>query len=64
LSFGIDAVVHFVREDFTKGNFFENQGENLNGENAKVKFYPSCFGAGAFLYSDNWYLGASVPRFF
>tara|TARA_R110001592_G_scaffold90026_1_gene264835 strand:+ start:5455 stop:6435 length:981 start_codon:yes stop_codon:yes gene_type:complete len=60
LSFGIDAGGSFLNVDFTKGTF-ENPGENLNDEMLS-KFYPTV-GAGAFLYSDNWYLGASVPNF-
>jgi type IX secretion system PorP/SprF family membrane protein len=60
LSFGIDAGGSFLNVDFTKGTF-ENPGENLNGVMLS-KFYPTV-GAGAFLYSDNWYLGASVPNF-
>ena len=60
LSFGIDAGGSFLNVDFTKGTF-ENPGENLNGEMLS-KFYPTV-GAGAFLYSDIWYLGASVPNF-
>ena len=60
LSFGIDAGGSFLNVDLTKGTF-ENPGENLNGEMLS-KFYPTV-GAGAFLYSENWYLGASVPNF-
>lgn len=60
LSFGIDAGGSFLNVDFTKGTF-ENPGEDLNGVMLS-KFYPTV-GAGAFLYSDNWYLGASVPNF-
>lgn len=60
LSFGIDAGGSFLNVDFSKGTF-ENPGENLNGE-LLSKFYPTV-GAGAFLYADDWYLGASVPNF-
>lgn len=60
LSFGIDAGGSFLNVDFSKGTF-ENPGENLN-EQMLSKFYPTV-GAGTFLYSDNWYLGASVPNF-
>jgi|TARA_R110002051_G_scaffold66515_8_gene120470 type IX secretion system PorP/SprF family membrane protein len=60
LSFGIDAGGSFLNVDFSKGTF-ENPGENLNDEMLS-KFYPTV-GAGTFLYSDNWYLGASVPNF-
>ncbi|WP_419213807.1 type IX secretion system membrane protein PorP/SprF [Maribacter sp. X9] len=60
LSFGIDAGGSFLNVDLTKGTF-ENPGENLNGQMLS-KFYPTV-GAGSFLYSDNWYLGVSVPNF-
>lgn len=60
LSFGIDAGGSFLNVDFSKGTF-ENPGENLNDE-MLTKFYPTV-GAGAFLYSEDWYLGASVPNF-
>ena len=60
LSFGIDAGGSFLNVDLTKGTF-ENPGENLNGEMIS-RFYPTV-GAGAFLYSDDWYLGASAPNF-
>ncbi|MDO6471370.1 type IX secretion system membrane protein PorP/SprF [Maribacter sp. 1_MG-2023] len=60
LSFGIDAGGSFLNVDFSKG-IFENPGENLS-EEMLSKFYPTV-GAGAFLYSEDWYLGASVPNF-
>jgi len=60
LSFGIDAGGSFLNVDFSKGTF-ENPGENLNDEMLS-KFYPTV-GAGAFLYAEDWYLGASVPNF-
>jgi len=60
LSFGIDAGGSFLNVDFSKGTF-ENPGEDLNDEMLS-KFYPTV-GAGAFLYADDWYLGASVPNF-
>lgn len=60
LSFGVDAGGSFLNVDLSKGTF-ENPGENLNDEMLN-KFYPTV-GAGAFLYADNWYFGASVPNF-
>jgi len=60
LSFGIDAGGSFLNVDFSKGTF-ENPGEDLNDEMLS-KFYPTV-GAGAFLYAEDWYLGASVPNF-
>ncbi|MFX0555429.1 type IX secretion system membrane protein PorP/SprF [Maribacter sp. CXY002] len=60
LSFGIDAGGSFLNVDFSKGTF-ENPGEPLNNETIS-NFYPT-IGAGTFLYSDQWYLGVSIPNF-
>lgn len=60
LSFGMDAGGSFLNVDFNKGTF-ENPGEPLNQERIN-NFYPT-IGAGTFVYSDQWYLGASIPNF-
>lgn len=60
LSFGLSAGGGILDIDFTKGNF-ENP-EPLLTTSVFNKFYPTV-GAGLFMYSDNWYLGASVPNF-
>jgi len=61
LSFGINAGGSLLNMDFNKGSFeFENE-PMLNSQSFN-KFYPTV-GAGTFLYSENWYLGASVPNF-
>ncbi|NER09469.1 PorP/SprF family type IX secretion system membrane protein [Muriicola jejuensis] len=61
LSFGIDAGGGILDIDFTKGNF-EEPDEPLLTNNVFNKFYPTV-GAGIFMYSEDWYLGASVPNF-
>lgn len=61
LSFGIDGGGSFLNVDFSKGTF-ENPGEPILDRELIKKFYPTV-GAGLFLYSDNWYLGTSVPNF-
>lgn len=61
LSFGIDAGGSSLKVDFTKGAF-EDPNEPLLANMVVNKFYPTV-GAGLFLYSDDWYLGASVPNF-
>ncbi|WP_411030115.1 type IX secretion system membrane protein PorP/SprF [Spongiimicrobium sp. 3-5] len=61
LSFGIDAGGALLDVDFTKGTF-ENPSEPLLNTQELNKFYPTV-GAGTFLYSDDWYLGLSVPNF-
>jgi type IX secretion system PorP/SprF family membrane protein len=61
LSFGIDAGGSLLDVDFSKGSFQDPNEPILEGENIN-KFYPT-LGAGAFLYSDDWYMGVSVPNF-
>ncbi len=61
LSFGIDAGGSAINVDYSKGTF-ENPNEPLLNNQVINKFYPT-IGAGMFLYSDNWYLGLSVPNF-
>lgn len=61
LSFGIDAGGAALNVDFSKGSF-ENPGEPILDREMISKFYPT-IGAGLFMYSDQWYLGASVPNF-
>lgn len=61
MSFGIDAGGGILDIDFTKGNF-EDPDEPLLPNNVFNKFYPTV-GAGIFMYSEDWYLGASVPNF-
>ncbi|PCJ91977.1 MAG: hypothetical protein COA50_16110 [Flavobacteriaceae bacterium] len=61
LSFGIDAGGAMLDVDFTKGNF-QDPNEPLLTSATLNKFYPTV-GAGLFLYSEDWYLGASVPNF-
>lgn len=61
LSFGIDAGGSFLNVDLTKGNFEITPEPLLNSLTAN-NFYPT-IGAGTFLYSDDWYLGLSIPNF-
>lgn len=61
LSFGIDAGGSILDVDFSKGTF-ENPGEPILERETINEFYPTV-GAGMFLYSDDWYLGLSVPNF-
>lgn len=61
LSFGLDAGGSFLDVDFTKGDF-EIENEPLLNEQTINKFYPT-IGAGTFLYSDDWYIGLSIPNF-
>ncbi len=61
LSFGIDAGGSLLDVDYTKGNF-QDPNEPLLTNTVFNKFYPTV-GAGLFLYSDDWYFGASIPNF-
>ncbi len=61
LSFGLDVGGSFLNVDFTKGDF-EIENEPLLVNQTTNKFYPT-IGAGTFLYSDDWYLGLSIPNF-
>ncbi len=61
LSFGLDVGGSFLNIDFTKGDF-EIENEPLLNTQTTNKFYPT-IGAGTFLYSDDWYLGLSIPNF-
>lgn len=60
LSLGIDAGGAILDVDYTEGQF-ENP-EPLVNDDVINAFYPTV-GAGAFLYSQNWYAGLSVPNF-
>ena len=61
LSFGIDAGGSLLNVDLTKGSF-EITPEPLLNSLSTNNFYPT-IGAGTFLYSDDWYLGLSIPNF-
>ena len=61
LSFGVDAGGSNLSVDYSQGNF-QNPGEPLLFGQEQSNFYPT-IGAGLFMYSDDWYLGASIPNF-
>ncbi len=61
LSFGLDVGGSFLNVDFSKGDF-EVENEPLLNTETVNKFYPT-IGAGTFLYSDDWYVGLSIPNF-
>ncbi len=61
LSFGVDAGGSLLSVDYSEGNF-QNPGEPLLFGEEINNFYPTV-GAGLFMYSDEWYLGASIPNF-
>lgn len=60
LAFGLKAGVRLFSVDFSEGRF-QNPNDPLNVDiNNNTSF---TFGAGTYLYSNNWYLGLSVPDF-
>ena len=61
LSFGIDVGGSTLKVDYSEGSF-QNPGEPLLFGQEVNEFYPN-IGAGLFMYSDDWYLGASIPNF-
>lgn len=61
LALGVKAGARVLNVDWSKGRFYDGTDVLLN-TNIDNRITPS-IGAGAYFYSDNWYLGASVPTF-
>lgn len=61
LAFGLKAGGRLMNVDWSKGRYYDDIDPLLNN-NIESKLKPS-LGAGVYLYSDKWYLGASVPSF-
>lgn len=61
LALGVKAGARVLNVDWSKGRFYDGTDVLLN-TNIDNKITPSV-GAGAYLYSENWYFGASVPSF-
>jgi len=61
LALGVKAGARMLNVDWTKGRFYDDSDVLLNS-NIDNKFSPS-IGAGAYLYEEKWYVGASVPNF-
>ena len=61
LALGVKAGARMMNVDWTKGRFYDDSDVLLNS-NIDNKFSPS-IGAGAYLYEEKWYVGASVPNF-
>jgi type IX secretion system PorP/SprF family membrane protein len=60
LAFGLRATAHLLNVDFSKLHIY-NQGDALAQYNIDNRFSPN-FGAGAYWYSENTYLGISIPN--
>lgn len=61
LALGVKAGARMLNVDWQKGRFY-NESDVLLNSNIDNKFTPS-IGAGAYLYGEKWYVGASVPSF-
>lgn len=59
LSFGLNAGLHNLSTDWSKG-LFKNPDSAFN-EN--LNLWAPIIGAGLYLHSDRWYVGLSVPNF-
>lgn len=60
LAFGFRASAHMLNVDFTKLNIF-NPGDALAQNNINNRFSPN-IGVGLFWYSENNYIGFSIPN--
>ena len=61
LALGVKAGARMLNVDWTKGRYYDGTDVLLNS-NIDNKLTPS-IGAGAYLYGEKWYVGASVPSF-
>lgn len=61
LAFGIKGSLHLFSVDFTKLNIYDPSDPRFQN-NISNQITPN-IGAGAFLYSENTYVGLSVPSF-
>src|SRR6478609_8795413 len=61
LSFGIKGTANLLDVDYTKLNRYDMNDPRFQN-NIENKFSPN-IGAGAYFYSDKFYLGLSVPNF-
>lgn len=61
LAFGLKAGAKVFNVDFSRGTF-QNPNDPLLSQNIDNRITPT-LGAGVYLYSNNWYVGLSVPDF-
>lgn len=61
LSFGLKATANLLNVDYTKLSIYDPTDPDLQN-NVDNRFSPN-FGAGFYWYSDQYYLGLSVPNF-
>lgn len=61
LAFGLKAGMRMLNVDWSKGKYYNNNDALLNqniSNQAKI-----AVGAGAYYYTDKWYVGFSIPSF-
>ena len=61
LAFGLKAGARMLNIDWSKGRFY-NANDVLLNNNINNKLMPT-IGSGAYMYSNKWYVGLSVPSF-
>lgn len=61
LSFGLKGTANLLNVDYTKLDIYDPSDSQFQN-NIDNRFSPN-FGAGAYWYSDKYYLGLSVPNF-
>ncbi|MFC4817012.1 type IX secretion system membrane protein PorP/SprF [Flavobacterium sp. GCM10023249] len=61
LALGMKAGIRLLNIDWSKGRFYDSDDVLLN-TNVNNKMM-GVLGSGAYLYSDKWYVGLSVPNF-
>jgi type IX secretion system PorP/SprF family membrane protein len=59
LSLGLSAVGNFWDIDYNKLTIHEQNDVDLIG---KISRFSPNIGVGAYMYSDKWYMGVSIPR--
>lgn len=59
-SFGVKLGAHQLKTDWTKGRFRTLTDPTFNDN---INVLSPTVGAGLYLHSDRWYLGASIPNF-
>lgn len=62
LAFGVQASAHVLNLDFNQLANYNNEAADVGLNNIDHKFSPN-FGAGVYYYSEDYYIGLSVPNF-
>jgi type IX secretion system PorP/SprF family membrane protein len=60
MSFGMNAGLDILNIDYSKGSSQDANDPLLSGSSTEIK---PIIGGGLYFYSDQWYLGLSIPNF-